>query len=822
MNSSELLLDPVTRLLFPADPVRAADSAAKALTCELCGLPTPLPPVRGDGHSFCCFGCGEVYRSFGADVLAARTAKAPATVSASPQGAEAFLRIDGMHCSSCEILIERTAARVEGILAASASYATSTARVIYDPGLIRESELPLLLSRAGYRARLRSDDAPEEDGRRPLFRLIGAIILNNVVMMLSLIFLYPTYIGLVERQELAPIASIALHAAPWAMFACSTPLVFYVALPILRGAWIGLRTRMLNMDNLLAISILSAYGYSVAQLLAGSLDLYFDVASMIVAVVTLGRHLEQGAKARATRELSKIIAAWTPTARVLVDGEFQIRAIDQLSPGDHVFVRPGEAIPVDGIVFDGQGAVDESLMTGEPFPVTRGPGESVLGGAIVVEGSIEVEAGPEVASRIDNLARILWNVQSSTAGIRGVADRVARLFVPVVLIAASAVTAWLLLGGATPADALLAGLATLIVSCPCAFGLAIPLSTAAGLGAALRRGIIITSADAFEKASRISIVAIDKTGTLSTGEMAVDEVLGPPAVAELAAAVERLSSHPIAEAIARLDTNRTASDLDSHPGKGAVASVDGLRVAVGSRSLFALLGWPIADRLIASAARGAGGAGVVSYVGWDGCAQGAIITRDQQRSEWEQVIDRLRETSRVVLLTGAEHPGGYEDRVDDVFAGVPPEGKAAVIRQLKSVGAVAMIGDGSNDAPALAAADLGIAFGAPTALAAEAADVVIPGDRLDRVFDAFEILATTRRRIQQNLAWAFSYNAIAIPLAMTGLFNPLFAAVAMAASSLMVVWNATRPIGGGEPMSPSPSSDRTRQRTWSRLGSSGQ
>lgn len=814
LDSCELLLDPAARFLSPAD---ASSGAGAALKCELCGLPTPVPPLRGDGHSFCCIGCREVYRSFGGDVLAAENTRAAPKPLPSPEGAEAFLRIDGMHCSSCELLIERTAAKIDGILSAAASYATSTARIVYDPGRIRESELPQVLSLAGYRARLRTDDAPEDDERQLLLSLIAGIILNAVVMMLNLAFFYPTYLGLVERHELAPIGWIAFYAAPRAMFVCTTLLIFYVGAPILRGAWIGLRTRTLNMDNLLAIAILSAYGYSVGQLVTGSLDLYFDVAAMIVAVVTLGRYLEQGAKASATRELSNVIAAWTPTARVREDGEFLTQAIDKLEPGDHVFIRQGEAIPVDGIVVDGQGAVDESLMTGEPFPVTRGPGAGVLGGAVVVEGSLEIEVGPKVESRMDNLARILWNVQSSTAGVRGVADRVARVFVPVVLVAAVVVTGGLLLGGARPGDALLAGLATLIVSCPCAFGLAIPLTTAAGVSTALRHGIIITSADVFEKAPRVDIVAIDRTGTLSTGEMAVVEVLGPPAVVERAAAVERLSSHPIAEAIARLDARRTATDPDIHPGKGAVASVDGRRVAVGSRSLFATLGWAVPDGLAASAANVTAGEGVVSYVGWDGRAHGAIITRDQQRSGWEHVVDRLRESSRIVLLTGAEHPSGYEDRVDEVFAGVPPEGKAAVIRRLKAVGTVAMIGDGSNDAPALAAADLGIAFGAPTALAADAADVVIPGDRLERIFDAFAILGTTRRRVRQNLGWALLYNAIAIPLAVTGFLNPLLAALAMSASSLMVVWNSTRSIGCAERMSQPVWTDRTRHRTLSRL-----
>ena len=520
----------------------------------------------------------------------------------------------------------------------------------------------------------------------------------------------------------------------------TTVLIFYVGAPIFRGAWIGLRTGMLNMDNLLALAILAAYGYSISQLVAGSLDLYFDVAAVIVAVVTVGRYLERGAKARATSELVNVMEVWTPSAHVRKDGELYDQSVDQLEPGDRIVILQGERIPVDGTVVEGQGAVDESLMTGEPVPVTRGRGEEVLGGAVVVEGTLEIEVGPSGDSRTDNLARILWNVQSSTAGVQRISDRIARVFVPVVIALAVLVSGWLLFNGTQPGPALLAGLATLIVSCPCTFGLAIPLATAVGVSTALRRGIIVTSADTFEKAPQIDIIAIDKTGILSTGEMAVVEVIGPAAVAEYAAAVERLSSHPIAEAIARLDARRTASDLAIQPGKGAVASVDGRRVAVGSKSLFATLGWDIPDRLASLTTSITTAESVVSYVGWDGRTLGAIISRDQSRPEWKAVVNQLRKHSRVILLTGAEHPGEYEDRADEVHAGVPPEAKAAVIRRLRSEGTVVMIGDGSNDAPALAAADLGIAFGAPTALAADAADVVILGNRLDRLFDAFELI----------------------------------------------------------------------------------
>ena len=499
-------------------------------------------------------------------------------------------------------------------------------------------------------------------------------------------------------------------------------------------------------------------------------------------------------------------------------GELSDQSVDQLKPGDRVVIMDqGEQIPVDGIVVDGQGAVDESLMTGEPVPVARGRGEGVLGGAVVLEGTLEIEVGPLVDSRMDNLARILWNVQSSTAGVQRVSDRIARIFVPVVIALAVIVSGWLLLGGTSPGPALLAGLATLIVSCPCAFGLAIPLATAVGVSTGLRRGIIVTSADTFEKAPNIDIIAIDKTGVLSTGEMTVVEVIGPVGIAEYAAAVERLSSHPIAEAIARLDARRTASDLEIQPGKGAIASVDGRRVAVGSKSLFATLGWEIPDQLASLATSAATLESVISYVGWDGRTHGAIVSRDQSRPEWQGVVNHLRKLGRVVLLTGAEHPSEYEGQADEVHAGIPPEAKAAVIRRLRSEGTVVMIGDGSNDAPALGAADLGIAFGAPTALAAEAADVVILGNRLERLFDAFELIGVTRRRFRQNLAWALLYNATAIPLAVTGLLNPLFAALAMSASSLLVVWNSSRPIGRDDVVDRPRETDQTRYRAWSRL-----
>ncbi len=769
------------------------------LDCKLCGLPVPSTGVESDGHAFCCIGCREVYRHFGAEILESRAPEVAVQHHAEPEGAEAYLRIEGMHCSSCEMLIERFGQKIDGILSVASSYATSTAKIVYDPDRLDAARLPELMSTFGYTARPRSEHVNEDNYRLSLLRAIAATSFAGVIMMLYLAFYYPTHLGLVGYEDLEPVKFIAFVAVPRVLFVLTTILVIYGGAPIFRGAWIGLRAGILNMDNLLAIAILAAYFYSVAQLYLGSLELYFDVAATIVAVVTLGRFFERNARDEATTELTKLLEAAAPFARIRLGRDYKEVSLEALRPGDRIVIWPGETIPINGKIVRGNVAIDESLMTGEPYPVSRRPGDHVVGGTVVVEGDLEIESGPSVESQMDTLARVIWNVQSSLAGVRGFADQIAHFFVPGVLVLAVLITSWMLLLRHVPLnDALLTGLATLIVSCPCTFGLAIPLTSAAAVSTALRQGIIFTSADVFEKAPKIDIVALDKTGTLSTGKMTVVRTIGNTEAITYAAAVERRSAHPIAQAIAKLNDERYASGLTVHPGRGAVAMVDERRVAVGSRTLFATLEWQIPEQLDVEASSVRPGEGVVSFVGWDGEAIAAIVTCDQSRPEWEAVVDRLRKRVRVVLLTGAEHPSGYEEKVDEIHAGVPPEAKAAVIRQLRQEGTVVMIGDGSNDAPALAAADLGIAFGAPTALASEAADVIIPGDKLERIFDAFDLINTTRRRVRQNLGWALLYNAVAIPLALSGYLNPLFAALAMGSSSLLVVWNSSRSLSKHE------------------------
>ena len=769
------------------------------MSCELCGLASPIPPILTNGHEFCCHGCSAVFSSFGKGILDVNK-PVPAPKQTPPQltGSEAFLRIEGMHCSSCEILIQHSAEKLEGILSVTTSYATSTAKVIYDPEIIDKSKLPEALSLSGYRAHFHADKLSENNEDLSLLWFVLSVGLAGMVMMLNLAFFYPVDLGLVSLEELEPVSWLAFNAVPKVMLLLTTIIIFLVGFPILRGAWIGLRTGILNMDNLLAIAILAAYGYSVGQIMSGKLNLYFDVSAVIVAVVTVGRYFEREAKKNATRELSSIIESWAPSTRVVRNGEILTLTPDEIQSGDLLIIRENEHIPVDGTIISGEGAVDESLMTGEPFPVIRKNGDAVLGGTFIIEGKLEIEVGQKVESQMKNLSRILWSVQSSTHGALGIADRIARLFVPLVLSIAVVVTGWMLWTGVQPSTALLAGLATLIVSCPCTFGLAVPLTTANAISSALRNGIIFSSADIFEKPPKFDTVAVDKTGTLTTAQMGVESVFGDDELIEYAAAVERFSSHPIAEAIAKLDSHRIATDFIVHPGKGAEATVDGRRVAVGSKSLFALLNWKVDAHVELPLSNLNCAEEVISYVGWDGLIYGAIKTRDQRRPEWEEFINRLRQDKHVVLLSGAEHQSGYEDQVDELYVGVPPEAKAAVIRQFKSTGTVVMIGDGNNDAPALAEADLGIAFGVPTSLAAEAADVVIPRGSLSRVFIAFDLIETTRGRIRQNIGWAFLYNAVAIPLALTGLLTPLFAALAMATSSFLVVWNSSREIASPE------------------------
>ncbi|OYR49234.1 heavy metal translocating P-type ATPase [Halorubrum sp. Ea1] len=811
--------------------------------CTLCDLPTgddphTAPDVDGE---FCCRGCLAVARSLDdvddLDDLDERRPEARADEAF--DGETTFLHVDGMHCATCESFLELTAGEQEGVAAAEASYATDTIRVDYDPDTVSAADLPERLSVAGYTASDRADPDPDGDDVAVVRFLIGGGFFGMMAMLWYVLFLYPTYFGYEPILDLGGVSGTYLFAQVWVF---SSIVLFYTGYPILRGAYVSLRARQPNMDLLVSLAAASSYAYSTLAMLLGRTDLYFDVTIAVILVVTAGNHYESLIKRRATGMLSDLTTAGDRTVRTESGETVAAEAVD---PGDRLLVRPGERVPFDGTVAEGTAAVDEALVTGESLPATKREGDEVRGGTVVTDAPVVVEVGEDATSTLDTLVRLLWEIQSSRSGIQRLVDKLATVFVPLVVAVAVLGAAATFALGSAPVDAALVGLTVLIVSCPCALGLATPLAIAAGIRDAARRGIVIVSDAVFEEAADIDTVVLDKTGTLTDGEMrlldTVTDGASPDEVRRRAAAVERASVHPVAEAIvdavaadggssARDDASagpETATDggvtagdegdgtrpADAPPDaadgtstaavtvsdRGVTGRVDGEEVVVGHRSLFAGAEWTVPASLDAAGETAREAGRVPVFVGWEGSVVGVLVVGDEVRDGWEAVVTDLADGGRrVVVLTGdsaaaarrfEEHPA-----VDETFAEVPPEAKAETVRRLAATERVAVVGDGSNDAPALAAADLGVSVASGTDLAADAADAVLLEDRLSAIPELFAVTRGTNRRLKQNLGWAFVYNAVAIPMAISGVLNPLLAALAMATSSVLVVTNSARPI----------------------------
>ena len=779
--------------------------------CDLCALPTPDPPITEPGveGEFCCRGCLEVTKTLDAEtVAAARDAEDALETAPSPDeidldGDQVYLQVDGMHCATCEAFLESEAATAEGVQAAEASYPSGMMRVQYDPDRLDPDSLPGIVDGLGYEAaHVDPDAAPADRTGQTVGRLLVGGFFGMMTMLWYILFLYPWYLGFPDDALLVSLSGPAgtyLLANVWVM---STVVLFYTGWPILRGAYVSLKAGHPNMDLLVGLAASTAYVFSIASFLLGSRELYFDIVVVIVVVVMVGNYYETRVKERTAGQVSELTQERVDRARRRTGTGEEWVDVEAVGPGEELVVKAGERIPVDGTIVEGSAALDESLVTGESLPERKGVGDEVIGGAQVVDGGVVVGVGDEVESTLDRLTDTLWDIQSSSPGAQRLADRIAAVFVPLVVVLAIVTGAVHLGLGATPTGAVLTGLTVLVVSCPCALGLATPLAIAAGLRESLDRGIVITNASAFEDATDTDVVAFDKTGTLTTGRMSLVAAEGTGDFRSKAAAVEQFADHPVARAIVaagEADAHRVA-DFETHPGAGVAALVDGERVVVGRRSLFEDRDWSIPDTYEDTYHNARDNGQIPAFVGWAGSVRGVLVAGDDPRPGWEEVVAGLEESGReVVVITGddtraaerfREHPG-----VEHVFAGVPPEAKAQVVDRLQAdSGSVAMIGDGSNDAPALATADVGISLERGTKLAAEAADAVSITEDLGAVPDVFAVTRATRRRIRQNLGWAFAYNLIALPLAAFGLINPLLAAAAMALSSLLVVLNSSRSL----------------------------
>ena len=718
------------------------------------------------------------------------------------------LAVSGMHCASCVARVETALQQVPGVQEARVNLATHRAMVIVDPNQTREPALLAAVTRAGYSAeRVQETDDPAEAVARMRAERKAEISGWRWRLLLGLTFTVPLAV-------LGFGAMLAPHAFPHGktlaqiMFVLATPVQILLGWPYLTGAWNRLRQGSANMDSLIFLGSFTSYGFSLYNLLVDQYHPthFFMDSAVILTLITLGKWLEACSRAVAGEAIERLLDLAPKAALVERQGQFRELPLRDVHTGDRVRVRPGEAVPVDGSVVEGESSVDESMLTGEPMPVEKRPGAHLTGGTVNGDGLLTMVAervGQD--SVLQNLVRMVRSAQGSKAAVQRLADRVSAVFVPIVLlIALATVLGYGLLAGHWQ-EGVLNAAAVLIIACPCALGLATPMAVAVATGRGARAGILVRNATAFERMDQLGAIVFDKTGTLTVGHPRVTQTWANPTfgdtqkLLQIAGAAETGSEHPLARALTEHAGNLSAQSFQAVRGRGVFARVEGTPVMVGTASYLADQGVHV-SLLQAQAAPWEAAGQTVLYVAYDGQPAGVIGVSDPVKPHAAEVVHALQAAKQqAFLLTGDQRSTANTVAqavgipLEFVFAGVMPDQKARTvtnIRKLRRGLSVAMVGDGLNDAPALAEADLGIALGTGTDLAKASADVVIVAGDLRTIPRALRLGKATLTAIRQNLAWAMLYNLIGIPVAALGFFGeygPVVAALAMSLSSVCVV-----------------------------------
>jgi len=706
------------------------------------------------------------------------------------------LVIEGMSCAACVRRVEQALKRVPGVVEAGVNLALGTAEVEVLPGAVDVRDLIAAVEQAGYRARPAELRHEVVDGRT--LRREAAITLGAVVLTLLLV-----------AQLVLHLLGLPPLLSPWAELLLATPVQFVAGWRFHHGAWKALRARTGNMDLLVALGTSAAYFYSLVLVLrlgeAAAGHLYFDGAAVIVTMVRIGKWLEERARRSAAEAIRRLMELRPERVRVRRDGRELEVPVEEVRAHDIVVVLPGERVPVDGEVVAGESEVDESLVTGESMPVRRGRGDRVLAGTVNGPGALEIRAlrvGRE--TMLARIARIVERAQAGKAPIQRLVDRIAAVFVPVVIgIAILTLFGWLA-AGAGFERALVASVSVLVIACPCALGLATPVALVAGTGAAARAGILVRDIETLERAHAVDTVVFDKTGTLTEGRPQLVDLVAAgtdtDGLLRLAASAQLRSEHPLGRAVVEAARARGIEPsppirFRAVPGRGLEAEVDGREVRIG-RMPWATAGIGVPEELVRRARGLEARACTVAWVVVDGSVAGLLAFADRPRPDARAAVERLRARGiRVLLMSGDNRETAEavarELGIDEALAPVPPEEKAERVTLLRREGrVVAMVGDGVNDAPALAVADVGIAMGSGADVALETAGITLMRPRPSLVPAALEIARRTRVKVRQNLFWAFIYNVVGIPVAAAGQLDPAFAGTAMALSSVSVVTNA--------------------------------